>query len=308
MMHMFKDKGSIGRLFLVLVLLINSTGFLFAAKPLQVLAPSTVSTIPFLELEQRFPDRYQVEFFTDHPQALARFLKGEVDLLATGFSVGYTRQLNAGGLVLLATPVWGVSSLMTKDPLSSFQELAGGTVYAPFEGSPIDIYLRKAIEMEGLSGKVQIEYAPFPQAAALLSQGKTEAAVLVEPIASRLEISGAAHRLETLHDGWARITGGERRSPQVSVFALQRRMNELGAPAANIAKELEGIVTELRENPSLYARRYSDRIGFPVPVLERAINNTLFDVPSRQVLEDLTASYAAIMELREPGAGFYLPR
>ena len=147
-----------------------------------LLYPRAVASIPILALIEDHADDYTGEFFTDHPQALAQLVSGQTDVLATGFTVGYNRYRSAGDVVHLVTPVWGVSALMTAQPIDTIADLAGGVVYAPFEGSPIDVYLNAVFAEAGVGDAVQIAYAPFPQAAGLLVQGQADAAMLVEPI------------------------------------------------------------------------------------------------------------------------------
>ena len=276
-----------------------------AAPPALLLAPATVSSVPLLELAARYPRDYSVEFFSDHPQALARLIQGEADLLATGFSVGYSRFQSAGDLLHVATPVWGASAIMTHRAMGSLSELAGGTIYAPFEGSPIDVFLRAILAHDGLTDAVEVLYAPFPQAAALVQQGRADAAVLAEPIASRLELAGGAHRLENLHAGWARVTGGEQRSPQVTVFASRARSPRRADAEAQLNARLATIVAEVTANPGTFAARYAAAMDAPVPVVERALRNTLFDAPDAENVERLIAAYSTSMGAAVPPARFY---
>lgn len=274
-------------------------------EPLMILAPETVSTIPFLALEQDHPDSYRVEFFTDHSQALARLIGSEADLLATGFNVGYSRYRDQGDLVHMTTPVWGVSALLTSREIEDLGELAGGTIYAPFEGSPIDMYLRAVLEEEGLEDQVDVSYAPFPQAAGLLSEGRAEAAVLPEPIASRVELNDSAYRFENLHEGWARVSGGEPRSPQVSVFAMRSRARALTEHDSVLQERLREIIADIQDDPEYFAQAFADELGFPEPVVSHALRNTLFDVPPRDEAEELIRKYADVMSLPEPGQDLF---
>ncbi|TVQ96970.1 MAG: ABC transporter substrate-binding protein [Spirochaetaceae bacterium] len=273
--------------------------------PLLILAPSTVSSAPLLLLAEQYPDDYRVEFFTDHPQALARLIQGEADLLATGFSVGFARFQAAGDLVHVATPVWGVSALMTHRPVQRLEDLAGGVIYAPFEGSPIDIFLRAILDHRGLSDRIRIEYAPFPQAAALVGQGNADAAVLVEPIASRLEISGNAYRLMNLHDGWAEVSGGEARSPQVSLFARRRGVSQRAPKHALLEQRLRVAIEEIARDPAAVGARVAPALEVPPPIVQRAMMNTLFDLPSAAETRTLISDYARVMGLSEPDVRLY---
>jgi len=275
-------------------------------QPLTILVPQSVSSIPVLALADDFPGTYSVSFFTDHPQALARLLSGEIDVLMTGYSVGLRRYLTEGDLVHVATPVWGVSALMTSEEIDSWQDLRGGVVYAPFEGSPIDLYLQKSLEAEGLTDEVEVRYAPFPQSSALLAQGDADAAVLVEPIASRLETTGAAYRLENLHEGWGRLTGGEQRSPQVSFFVTDSTALEQASALSTLIERLDEALGDVVAAPEGFAARYANVLGFPEPVVEHALRNTLFDLPSAGETRQVIGLYSEMIGFDEPGVEFYL--
>lgn len=269
--------------------------------------PKSASSIPILALIDEYPTDYEGAFFTDHPQALARLLNGEIDVLATGFSVGYSRFRSAGDLAHLMTPVWGASALMTAEDVDSLDALSGGVVYAPFEGSPIDVYLKAILEEAELTDTVEIDYAPFPQASALLAQGKANAAVLVEPLASRVEMQGTAYRLENLHEGWARITGGEQRSPQVSLFATDSTVGELAPELQLLRQRLTTIVEAVTADPARFANDFAPAVGFPEPVVENALRNTLFSAPDPGETRGIIEEYTRIMDLGTPDDSFYAP-
>lgn len=270
-----------------------------------ILYPQTVSSIPILALIDQYPHEYAGVAISDHTQALAELISGGADLLASGFAVGFSRYQSAGDLVLVAVPVWGASALMTAEKIGSLADLSGGTIYAPFEGSPIDLHLKAILALDGLTNQVEIAYAPFPQAAALLTEGRAEAAFLVEPIASRLELAGNASRLENVQDGWARLSGGEPRSPQVALFATTSRVEQLGARVELLTNRLAAQVEAVTAAPAEFAQRYAEALGFPVHIVRRAIENTLFDLPSPELTRELVDSYARIMDLPSAGADFF---
>lgn len=276
-----------------------------SAQTLTVRYPRSVSSVPMLVMLDRYPQDYDGAFFTDHAQALAQLINGQTDVLATGFSVGYSRYRSSGDLVHLATPVWGVSALMTREAVDAVGDLSGGTVYAPFEGSPIDFYLKAVLEEAGVADSVRIAYAPFPQAAALLAQGKADGAVLVEPLASKLEAGGQAYRLENLHEGWARINSGEPRSPQVSLFATDAGWREAVGDMSLLIQRYTESLAAVESNPAEYAEKYADDLGFPAPIVERALANTLFDLPNHEETGRIIRQYTQLMGLGVPGDAFY---
>jgi len=312
-MRSLRHSSPIRRLLLSFVL---GVGFASAAlwargvpeerETMVVRYPRSVSSIPVLALLEDYPEEYDGDFFTDHPQALAQLITGETDLLVTGFTVGYSRARAAGDVVHVTTPVWGASAIMARSGITEIEDLAGTTVYAPFEGSPIDLTLRRILDAEGVSEQVEIAYAPFPQAVALLLQGDADAAVLVEPLASRLEGEGRAIRVANLHDAWAPVTGGEPRSPQVSVFARSDWSREETAGVRRFAARLGGYVQAVQNDPAGYAERYAPVLGFSAAIVERAIRNTWFEVPDDETNREIITGYTRELSLPPPANGFFL--
>ncbi|AHC15922.1 ABC transporter substrate-binding protein [Salinispira pacifica] len=267
--------------------------------------PKTISSIPFLELAERHPGDYEGRDFTDHPQALGQLLNGEIDLLASGFTVGYTRYQAAGDIRYLFGHVWGISSIMTSSEISGLEELSGGSIYVPFEGSPIEVQISALLEELGLADEIELSYAPFPQAAGLLVQGKADAAVLVEPIASKLEASGNAFRFQTIQDSYALLSGGEMRSPQVSVFALEATAARVSDELEQLQDRLSRITAEIVEDPAYYGNKYAEYFELPAPVIQRGLQQALFDFPGEEEEVELIQLYSRIMNIEDPGAEFH---
>jgi NitT/TauT family transport system substrate-binding protein len=275
-------------------------------EPLRIIYPQTLSSIPFLMAIEENSDKYTGEFYSDHPQALAQLLAGEADVLATGFSFGLARYEAAGDLVHIGTTIWGISALMTSQEIDAWSDLAGGRIYAPFEGSPIDLFIRSMLELEGLEDEIEIRYAPFPQSAALVAQGDAEAAILVEPIASRLELAGQAFRFENISEGWARIANGEQRSPQISLFTTSTIAETRLAELQDLRSDVQAAAISLTANPGSYAREYTELLGFPAPVMEHAISNALLDAPDPATERAIIELYARLVGESLPGDDFYL--
>lgn len=296
-------------LFVVAALPLAATGLDEASDtgaPLRIAYPKTVSSIPLIAVVDAYPDDYVGEFYADHPLALARLLAGELDVIATGFSFGLARYMSDGDLVHVQTPVWGVSALMTGTEIDALSDLAGETIYAPLEGSPIDIYLREILEEAGLTEEISIAYAPFPQSSALVAQGEVAAAVLVEPIASTLELSGRAFRFENIQDGWARIAGGEPRSPQVSLFALTDAVETMGDLIRQFERRVDAQTILVAEDPAAAAAAYASALEFPEQVVANALTNALFDAADAPTTQRIVENYARIIGVPEPGEEFFL--
>ena len=83
-----------------------------AGAKLVIYAPATPSSIPIL-LAARHMDDAEVTIFTNHAQANALFLRGDVDILVTGLSVGVDLFKNGAPVQVIDSYVAGLTYLVT---------------------------------------------------------------------------------------------------------------------------------------------------------------------------------------------------
>lgn len=252
----------------------------------RVLVPQSTSSLPFLLMarEHSIPGiELQVDFFLSHAQALALLLRGETDLLLSGTSQGWENRLDGSPIVMIDTGVWGVSSLVGRDAsLVSFAHLKGKRLALPFPGSPLDFQSRALLSFDKIDPDkdLAISYGPFPQSIQRLLAGQLDAVALPEPLATAVVRENGLTRLVQYSRAWARLTGGDGGSPQVSLFATagfsRDHAQTIGALVAAWAEASKSISA----NPSDAASRFSAPLNTDPKVLEEATRNTLFDVPS----------------------------
>ncbi len=125
---------------------------------------------------------------------------------------------------MLDTGVWAISSLVGKDPsIRGFADLKGKRIAMPFPGSPLDFQSRTLLSFEKIDPDkdVSISFGPFAQSVQRLLAGQLDAAALPEPLATLVVRKNGLLRLVEYSQAWARFTGGDRQSPQVSLFATE---------------------------------------------------------------------------------------
>lgn len=261
------------------------------AKPeqagvLRILVPQSTSAIPLLMLADEDPLAgidIRAETFLVHAQALALLVRGDADLLYTGTSQGWENRLGGSPIVIVGTGVWGVSSLVGTDAaIGRVADLKGRRIALPFPGSPLDVQTRYLLERAGLDPDrdVQISYGAFTQSLPRLLAGQLDAAALPEPQATAAVRGNGLVRLFRYADAWAAASsGGDAKSPQVSLFAMADW-------AAAHARTLRSLVTEWRRasghaaaKPAEAAARYATALSVDAPLLEEALGNTLLAVP-----------------------------
>ena len=252
----------------------------------RVLVPQSTSSLPFLLMagEHSIPGvDLQVDFFLNHAQALALLLRGETDLLLSGTSQGWENRLDGSPIVMIDTGVWGVSSLVGRDAsLVGFARLKGKRLALPFPGSPLDFQSRALLAFDKIDPDrdLTISYGPFPQSVQRLLAGQLDAVALPEPLATAVVRKNGLTRLVEYTRAWARLTGGDGGSPQVSLFSTEGFSRHHAQTIGAIVSAWSDASRTVAANPSDAASRFSAALDTDPAILEEATRKTLLDVPS----------------------------
>ena len=150
--------------------------------PVKIYAPASPTSIPLILAAETLPG-VEITIFTNHSQAHALFLKGEVQLLCTGLAVGVGFFRQGVPVRIISSHVAGLTWLVSDKAVSRLGDLKGDSLYLPFPGAPVEEVTRFLARAEGLIWKqdIAIHYMAFPGAAMLLQQGRIRSAVLPEP-------------------------------------------------------------------------------------------------------------------------------
>ncbi len=274
-------------LFLVLLLAV-APAFGDEAKPplVRVLVPQTTAALPFLLMarDSAVPGvDVKVDFFANHAQALALLMRGETDLLLSGTSQGWENRLDGSPIVMLDTGVWGLSSLVGRDAsIRGFADLKGRRIGLPFPGSPLDFQSRALLSFEKLdpAKDVTISFGPFAQNVQRLLAGQLDAAALPEPLATAVVRKNGLLRLVQYSAAWARLTGGDDRSPQVSLFTTDGFVRDHAAIITSVLSAWDTESRRVTAAPALAASQFAAALAVEPGILEEATRNTLLAVPS----------------------------
>jgi ABC-type nitrate/sulfonate/bicarbonate transport system substrate-binding protein len=276
------------RSFLLFFLMVSALVHADDAKPAQVrvLVSQTTAALPFLLMagENSVPGvSLKVDFFANHAQALALLLRGDCDLLLSGTSQGWENRLDGSPIVMVNTGIWGVSSLVGKDPaIQGFADLKGKRIAIPFPGSPLDFQTRALLSAEKLDPDrdVTISYGPFAQSVQRLLAGQLDAAALPEPLATTVVRKNGLLRLVPYAQAWARFTGGDPQSPQVSLFATESYARDHTAIIGSVVSAWDAASRRVVSEPAAAASRFAAALQVDPGILEEAARNTLLAVPS----------------------------
>jgi NitT/TauT family transport system substrate-binding protein len=275
----------------------------------RILAPQTTAALPLLVMakENAIPGvTLQVDFFVNHAQALALLMRGETDLLLSGTSQGWENRLDGSSIVMIDTGVWALSSLVGRDPsLKEFADLRGKRLALPFPGAPLDFQSRALLAFDKIDPDkdLTISYGPFAQSVQRLIAGQLEAVALPEPLVTTMVRKNGLLRLIEYSAAWARFTGGDARSPQVSLFATEGFARGHTEKLRALVGAWDAASRTVTANPAEAAAQYSDVLFTEPAILEEATRHTLFAVPAiTENKSRVLAYYKAVARFLPAGA------
>ncbi len=154
-------------------------------ESVKIYAPASPTSIPLILAAEALPG-VEIKIFTNHSQAHALFLKGDVEILCTGLAVGVGFFRQGVPVRIISSHVSGMTWLVSDIVISRLGDLRGTPLYLPFPGSPMEEVTRFFARAEGLilNQDIVVKYISFPGAVALLQQGRIRAAALPEPFVS----------------------------------------------------------------------------------------------------------------------------
>ncbi|MFZ5630366.1 MAG: ABC transporter substrate-binding protein [Spirochaetota bacterium] len=281
-----------------------------ATRELVIAHPEALAAVP-LSLAAESPlagEKIRLKPYTDHALAVAEFLRGESDLLFTGTTLG---AMQAGrGVKLWRTLVWGTASIVLKpgdkpSAQPALAQLNGKRVALPFRGSPNDIQFRRLIEIQKV--KPIIEYQQHAQAAASLLAGKVDAAILPEPLASKLIAQHGLARLAELSALEERALPTEAPAPMVSLFVGPQLSTEKMQRLPELERRLVDIVARVEKDPGAIAALYAQKFQVTHDVLREGLRYTHFALPEAGVARKRTASFLRAAGIAESGDTFFMP-
>jgi len=282
------SKSRITPIIFSIALLFSATyGYADSAKAssVRVLVAPTTAALPFLQMARDgalHGVELKVDLFANHAQALAILLRGEADLLLSGTSQGWENRLDGSPIVMLDTGVWAISSLVGKDPaIRGFADLKGKRIAVPFPGSPLDFQSRTLLSFEKIDPDrdVSISFGPFAQSVQRLLAGQLDAAALPEPLATLVVRKNGLLRLVQYSQAWARFTGGDAQSPQVSLFATEGWARDHADLIAAVITAWDAASRTVTAAPGPAAAAFAEALGAEPAILEEATRNTILTVP-----------------------------
>jgi len=264
------------RFILISFVVLLSMNF-YAKNKTVIYAPSTPTSLPLIIASLKLPDT-EVVLFTNHSQANALFLKGDIQILSTGLSVGMNFFENKVPVIVINSYISGLTYLVTYGSVyKNFSELKGSEIYLPFQNSPIEEITRFFILSEGLKWEdFKSVYLQFQSSAELLKNGKAKAVPLAEPFVSILEKNENIKISFSYYDRWVEITGNKKGYPQTGSFIKKEWAEKNSAYIKKLNNEIKKAVIEINKNPEKAASGLSGKLNITEEILMNATKRTVF--------------------------------
>jgi ABC-type nitrate/sulfonate/bicarbonate transport system substrate-binding protein len=257
------------------------------AMTIVIAGPATPSSIPLILAAEKMGNA-TVQIIPNNSQANTSFLRGEINFLASGLSVGVDLRKNGAPVQAVNTYVTGLSYLVTYgEKVSSLSELKGQEIYLPFEGSPIEEATMFLAQKEGLNWGTDLKpvYSPFDASVALLKEGKARAVVLPEPFVTLVEKEPNIFISMDYYASWNEATGTQDGYPQVGTFVnadwAKQNPEQVAAFNAAMAEAIQFIA----EHPEEAVAKVKDNFKLPEAVLLRSIQRTHFSLLTGDALQ-----------------------
>jgi ABC-type nitrate/sulfonate/bicarbonate transport system substrate-binding protein len=275
----------------------------------RIVVPQSSAGLPLLRLaaEDGLPGyALRCQVYLNHAQALALLLRGEADLLLGGTSQGWENYLGGGPLVLVNTGIWGISSLIGAPgarPVRKLSDLAGRRIALPFPGSPLDFQTRCMLVLSGLDPdrSLRITYLAFGQSMPLLLHGQLDAVPFPEPQATLLVETRHLPRLLDYSQAWAEVSGGDPRSPQLSLFATRAWVRRNSGLLHELVSLWRRSSEEVIADPAGTASQTAEALDVSAEVVEKSIGYTLFWVPGAEENRRRVMEYYEAVKSYLPG-------
>ena len=238
-------------------------------------------------------------------KALLTSEQGQVAANPTLLSAGLYKQ--ALPIQLLNVMIWGNIFVISPDEsVTHWEDLRGKSVLIPFKGGMPEMIFQFLAMQVGLQPDQDVTIQStqdFQSTAQLLLAGQGDAGVFSEPQASSVVIKAQQQNLELFYnldfkEAWGQATGQAARFPQAGIVALRSLVDSQPEVVDMIQTELQNSLDWIQQNPTAAAELGSKYMDIPPPVIERSLQNNLFEyVSAAQAKPELEVFFTSLMQV-----------
>lgn len=282
--------------FLTVILFCSVVICFYAIQKIKIYAPSTPSSIPIIIAAKNL-NEVEITVFSNHSQANALFLKGDIEILSTGLSLGINFFNNKAPVKIINSYVAGLTYMVSYEKkTASFKDIKGKEIYIPFQGAPIEEITNYFIIKEGLKLEdFKYVYAQFPSSIELLKKGKAEFVPLPEPYVSMIDKDDKITVNFSYKDLWEKFTGKKNGYPQVGTFVKAGWLNKNREFVKKLNNEIDKAIALIKSNPDKIIEEIKPYFDVNADILKKSLKRTDFYLlTSNDLKKEITDYYKII--------------
>ncbi|AEH50199.1 ABC transporter substrate-binding protein [Pseudothermotoga thermarum] len=291
--------------FFVLTLIVITSITIIAANVLIPVGPTVFAFVGLLEGKITSEIPLKIDFWRSLDQVNAQLIAGTADVVVLPVSIGASLYSKGLGLKLGGVFLWGGFYIVSKEPLSSVDQLSSKEIYTPQgKGQTGDILIRMLISKYNLQN-VSIKYLAQTEIVPLMSAGKASIAVLPEPFVTMALKSAGAQIAFDLQKLWFEMTELSEEVPITGIFISTK------VEPSQAVKILQAISSSLKyalENKNeacQLSAKYLGGIG--QDVLLQSLSRTKYEYRSAKESKQAVLTYLKIVTEIEPSVLGKLP-
>lgn len=298
---------------LILFILLSLNIF---AESIKVLTPdglpalSTVNMMSDVKNIDGIDIEYKVEKISDALVVDMLKREGDIAIVPSNFSAQlYNKNL---GYKILGTVGWGSFYVVSRENISSLEELKGKEIYTFGKGLTPDIIFQAILSKKGIDKKdIKINYLSSGNEVASLYLGKKiDTVVIPEPMLSKvLSKSLSSNIVTNLNDEWKNIINSDLGYPQATLVVKEEIYNSKPELVAGFVESLiESIFLVYKEQEKTIENIKSNELGIDTSILDKILTRAnIFYTPILDCQEEYNRYFEILESVNKKVIGGKLP-
>lgn len=298
---------------LILFILLSLNIF---AESIKVLTPDGLPALSIVNMMSDTKDiegakvEYKLEKLSDALVVDMLKREGDIAIVPSNFSAQlYNKKL---GYKILGTVGWGSFYVVSRENISSLEELKGKEIYTFGKGLTPDIIFQSILQQKGIDKtKIKINYLSNGNEVAALYLGKkVDTIVIPEPMLSKILSKNLnSNIVANLNDEWKNITQSDLGYPQATLVVkeeifnsnpklVKAFINELTKSISLLYKDKEKSIKNIKENG----------LGVDTTILDKVLTRAnIFYIPIIDCQEEYNRYFKILENTNKKVIGGKLP-
>lgn len=305
---MFRKK-LLGLIFILL-------SFNIFAETLKVLTPdglpalslakmmSTTKKLDGVQLE------YKIEKLSDALVVDMLKREGDIAIVPSNFSAQlYNKNLN---YKVLGTVGWGSFYVVSRENISSLEELKGKEIYTFGKGLTPDIIFQVILKSKGIDLKdIKINYLSSGNELAALYLGKkADTIVIPEPMLSKILTKNLGTNIvSNLNDEWKNLSNSDLGYPQATLVIKEEIYNSNPKIVESFVQKLKSSIAFLYKNPENSIQYIKENnLSLDTSILDKILTRAnIYYVPILDCQEEYNNYFKKLYEINSKVIGGKIP-